>query len=355
MADFDPYHVWLGILPNEQPPNRYRLLGIAIYESNEDVIAHAADRQMLFVRQFQAGGHLAESQKLLNEIAAAKVCLLNATAKAKYDAALHEASISALAPAIPSNDLSNLSLPYATASKSEVVTRANEYPTSLQSMPPSPLRRSAIRLAGQVFASIVGVSFGLLILVWSRGDRPLNVTKSPPVQELPGSDLTIASDREQASQTISKPVEPKAKVAIPPNSAPVLSQVPAAVPQEATSIQETSAPAQSMMEQNLNDRAKALEAGNLADALLATSKIAQLEGQDEIHAQFEFLMPQATDSEMAPMVVEQGIVLIESALKTHHVDTDQIAGFVLATARQTKDSTLIRRATLEVLKVQDSK
>ena len=25
----DPYHVWLGIPPEEQPPNHYRLLGIA--------------------------------------------------------------------------------------------------------------------------------------------------------------------------------------------------------------------------------------------------------------------------------------------------------------------------------------
>jgi hypothetical protein len=29
MAGFDPYHVWLGIPPHEQPPNHYRLLGIA--------------------------------------------------------------------------------------------------------------------------------------------------------------------------------------------------------------------------------------------------------------------------------------------------------------------------------------
>ena len=24
---FDPYHIWLGIPPEEQPPNHYRLLG----------------------------------------------------------------------------------------------------------------------------------------------------------------------------------------------------------------------------------------------------------------------------------------------------------------------------------------
>ena len=27
-ANFDPYYKWLGIPPEEQPPNHYRLLGI---------------------------------------------------------------------------------------------------------------------------------------------------------------------------------------------------------------------------------------------------------------------------------------------------------------------------------------
>ncbi len=56
MADpFDPYHVWLGIPPDEQPPNHYRLLGIKLFEPNPDVIAHAADQRMSHLRSFQAG------------------------------------------------------------------------------------------------------------------------------------------------------------------------------------------------------------------------------------------------------------------------------------------------------------
>ena len=35
---FDPYHVWLGIPREEQPPNRYRLLAITLFEANADVI-----------------------------------------------------------------------------------------------------------------------------------------------------------------------------------------------------------------------------------------------------------------------------------------------------------------------------
>jgi hypothetical protein len=86
MSDsFNGYHVWLGIPPNEQPPNHYRLLGIAPFETDLDVIDHAADRQMAHVRTFQAGRNAALSQQILNELAAARVCLLNAERKLEYD------------------------------------------------------------------------------------------------------------------------------------------------------------------------------------------------------------------------------------------------------------------------------
>ena len=85
---FDPYHKWLGIPPAEQPPNHYRLLAIPLFESDPDVIANAADQRMGHVRSFQIGVHTELSQRLLNAIAAARVCLLDARKKAVYDAAL---------------------------------------------------------------------------------------------------------------------------------------------------------------------------------------------------------------------------------------------------------------------------
>ena len=40
MSDqFDPYHVWLGIPPEEQPPSHYRLLGLRPLEADGDVIS----------------------------------------------------------------------------------------------------------------------------------------------------------------------------------------------------------------------------------------------------------------------------------------------------------------------------
>ena len=87
---FDPYHKWLGIPPPEQPPHHYRLLGISLFEADPDVIEAAADQRMIHLRSFQAGQHSALSQRLLNETAAAKLCLLRPDRKAKYDEILRQ-------------------------------------------------------------------------------------------------------------------------------------------------------------------------------------------------------------------------------------------------------------------------
>ena len=102
MSDkFDPYHVWLGIPPEEQPANHYRLLGIHPLEGNPDVIRSAADQRMAHLRTFQAGKHSQESQRLLNEVAAARVCLLNAEKKATYDRQLRKSLPKPQAPTAP--------------------------------------------------------------------------------------------------------------------------------------------------------------------------------------------------------------------------------------------------------------
>lgn len=99
--DFDPYYKWLGVSPDEQPVNYYRLLGIKLFESDADVIAHAADRQMNHIRSFQNGPHAGESQQLLNELATAHLCLLSPEKKAVYDAQLRARLIPPEAPPPP--------------------------------------------------------------------------------------------------------------------------------------------------------------------------------------------------------------------------------------------------------------
>jgi hypothetical protein len=101
MAEFDPYHKWLSIAPANQPPHHYRLLGIEIFEPDPDVIDAAANRQMAFVKQCAGGEHAAESQKLLGEVAAARLCLLDAHKKAAYDLALRERMTASLPAPLP--------------------------------------------------------------------------------------------------------------------------------------------------------------------------------------------------------------------------------------------------------------
>lgn len=98
MNDFDPYHKWLAIPPNEQPPHHYRLLGVALFESDLDVIEAAADRQMAYIRQCATGPYIKQSQQILNELSAARVCLLNPAKRQAYDKELK----TRLAPATPS-------------------------------------------------------------------------------------------------------------------------------------------------------------------------------------------------------------------------------------------------------------
>jgi hypothetical protein len=89
MADaFDPYHRWLGIPARDQPPNLYRLLGLERFEADPEVIRDAAEQRIAHVRTYQLGAHADLSQKILNELAAAKATLLDPERKAAYDAEL---------------------------------------------------------------------------------------------------------------------------------------------------------------------------------------------------------------------------------------------------------------------------
>lgn len=90
MSTFDPYHKWLDIPPEEQPPHHYRLLGINTFESDREVIRNAADQRMTYLKTFVGGQHSELSQELLNEVSAAKVCLLDDAKKREYDNGLRQ-------------------------------------------------------------------------------------------------------------------------------------------------------------------------------------------------------------------------------------------------------------------------
>lgn len=85
MDNYDAYHLWLGIPPEEQPPSHYRLLGVRLFEQNVEVIRNAADRQRAHVKRLGINQHEKRGQDLLNEIEVAKICLLRPEKRMAYD------------------------------------------------------------------------------------------------------------------------------------------------------------------------------------------------------------------------------------------------------------------------------
>lgn len=98
---FDPYHVWLGIPPQEQPPDHYRLLGIARFEDDPEVIEQAAERQLEFLRQQLATPHRELALQLQKEVHLARQVLLDPSRKMAYDLALRESIFHRTAEAGP--------------------------------------------------------------------------------------------------------------------------------------------------------------------------------------------------------------------------------------------------------------
>jgi tetratricopeptide (TPR) repeat protein len=82
---FDPLHKWLGIPPDEQPPHHYRLLGIATFEQDTDVIDAAADKQLAFLHDLANGQYAVQAEQLANQISAARICLRSRDRRKAYD------------------------------------------------------------------------------------------------------------------------------------------------------------------------------------------------------------------------------------------------------------------------------
>jgi curved DNA-binding protein CbpA len=100
-AAFDPYYKWLGIRPQDRPITAYRLLGVTPDEDDCEVIDQAADRQMAFLRSHQTGPHAELSQKLLNEVAKARLLLLDPKRRSEYDRKLAQQRRAATPPPAP--------------------------------------------------------------------------------------------------------------------------------------------------------------------------------------------------------------------------------------------------------------
>lgn len=95
MSDFNAFHQWLGIPPEEQPPHFYRLLGVSLFEKDRAVIVAALDQRQLFLQKKLAGPQGDLAKPLLEQLQQARLCLLNRLTKAQYDKLLRERGVTA--------------------------------------------------------------------------------------------------------------------------------------------------------------------------------------------------------------------------------------------------------------------
>ena len=224
MSDnFNPYHKWLGIPHNHQPPNHYRLLGIEDFESDGDVITHAADQRMAHVKSFHAGPHSDLSQKILNEIATARACLHDPQRKAAYDTELRTAhrprqpppvlpdssGEAVLSPAADSFDFTAVadSIDFTSVTDSadspKVADARAENATALdfdaeavdvtEDVQTTPNKKSAkkkekrIAVVGHIIAPLVGLGLGWLVLQMFFGEESATPEKAAGRQETQSS------------------------------------------------------------------------------------------------------------------------------------------------------------------------
>ena len=88
--DFDPYFKWLKIPPSEQPPNHYRLLNTARFESDPEIIENAVARLVTLLQNVSTGDQAEYAQRILNDVAKARLCLSDPQRKAEYDERLRK-------------------------------------------------------------------------------------------------------------------------------------------------------------------------------------------------------------------------------------------------------------------------
>ena len=180
--DFDPYHRWLGIPPKYQPPDHYRLLGLETLENDREVIRDAAERQMGHVRQYHLGSHAELSQRILNELAAAKACLLDPDKKAAYDAQF-QVQVEPARGLLRAKPLPPHQTPPQGVTTPVVHPAAARTPPPLPASAVAPARQARattrrLLLLGLV-AAAAGTGLVVAMILWGAGRDPRSVTVAP--------------------------------------------------------------------------------------------------------------------------------------------------------------------------------
>lgn len=220
---FDPYYEWLGIAPKDQPPNHYRLLGLDTFEPSPEAIANAAEQRTMLLRSRQMGKHSEVSQRLLNEVSAARVVLIQADKKADYDDSLRRSLAAMHGTDATGIDAARLLAPpisppaqHAIHTPSRPAAR-----TPPQSLLPwvdweNPLPLIGVALGGVLVLLLCGIGVAVLMRDFSKPLDPVAKRPSPRIVSV-------------ASPPVVKPA-PRPLPAVEPAPAPVPVIEPAPTP-----------------------------------------------------------------------------------------------------------------------------
>ncbi len=93
MADnvvLNPYHTILGLDSAVTEPDHYELLGLQLFEDDEQAIRQAAQTQYDAAYNWRLSEYYADAKRLMDEVVDARDELLDSDAKQEYDEALRE-------------------------------------------------------------------------------------------------------------------------------------------------------------------------------------------------------------------------------------------------------------------------
>lgn len=330
--DFDPYFKWLGIPQEEQPPNHYRLLAIPVFTSDPEVIENAADQRMAHLRSVQSGQRATLAQALLNQIAMAKVCLLDKDQKSAYDQSLQ----SPLAPPVASPPVH-----FGVEPPLPLVDQGGAKATTARATPTTEL----IKI---VLGGIAGLAFGYMIICWiSPTNDFLGIfAQNKTIKEIrpePTPVVGAKTNPQQVDPVIEKPsTKEHLGESAPRIAAPEQTPEPVAVAPVPVDKQEALTA----------ERDAAVGKGDLAAALRAARELAILSKKSDMEEQLFLLSAWEAESPTTRRdVATQLAKLLEQAVTEGKLDliarhVDQL----LALARSLDDQELVRRATLIALK-----
>jgi hypothetical protein len=398
---FDPYFKWLAIPPAEQPPNHYRLLGVPLFVDDPDVIDNAADQRMSHIRSFQTGKRSAESQRLLNEIAVARNCLLDPSKRHPYDEQLRAELAPAPSPPmqapIPVTTDTMASHPVEESpGPDHAPSEASPIHIAVKQRKPRKAKSPALEVLKAGLGAVVGLSLAYLILSLinpSFDVLGLLTVPSSPVSEadrvVRSGDRSGPPDEPEAVDTNANdtntppeanPDEPDASpdsTVVGSNPAPDDTSRPSSddpnssdpnssdlKPGEPSTDDPTSseppldpqAAKQAKLASLQAERAAAIERFDVAKTLALIQESSELTQQDSLPVQVQVLdefKERASDADQYRLVSEALLKLVDSAVEAgrHEIAKAQLERLI-DSARKSNDQRLVNEATLRVVDIQ---